>query len=665
MTLPATLQRAWPWIIFAAILVVGGYLRFYRLAVSPLAEDQSILYSIALDWVNQGRLPLAANKASAGVMNPPFIEYLIGLPLFVQKSVLAPLWFQAGLSLLAVGFAGWLAWRLWGAGTALLLTLFFAVNPWAVYYSRLIWNPSPIPVFATFLLAALLLLLIRRRAVFMPLLFVCLAILTQLHLSSLVLLPTIALILLLFHRRLRLIESRRLWGGVAAGAGLFTLLYLPYLVYQQSVNFVDVRALLGLLSGEEMSALAAIDEVQVSAASFLLMLELASGDHFLANQVAGWQAAVFNVPLLVGLMRLATVGALLYAFVRPAWRWRSRRQLSDTDVALLAGGLWAVVPTLLYVRHTHYLQNYFFLYLLPPLFLLIALFLREGAVWLSRRGQLWGGLLLAPFLLLAGWQALMFQAGLKLAGEEDILRLPAAGDVQRAADQLIALHRQEPACDVTVLTEGYQLATSPLGLLDPLLYPVDVKIAAQGRGFIIPAGCTFYLAAQPDPLAQSQLAAHGRLLAQQETARGVWEFYRLEAAGIEPVGEPQSARWQNGLALTAAQASGTWEGNGRLELVYTWHISRPPPPGVQIHFFNHLFGPDGQLAAQEDAAAVHPDYWRAGDQLLTQFSLQLPAELPAGDYSLLVGLYTWPDIERIPLEDGSTAYPVMEVFSVE
>jgi hypothetical protein len=55
---------------------------------------------------------------------------------------------------------------------------------------------------------------------------------------------------------------------------------------------------------------------------------------------------------------------------------------------------------------------------------------------------------------------------------------------------------------------------------------------------------------------------------------------------------------------------------------------------------------------------VPTKYWRAGDVLITYFDLHLPEGLSKGTYHLLTGAYTWPQIERVFLNDGSPAFQV-------
>jgi hypothetical protein len=69
--------------------------------------------------------------------------------------------------------------------------------------------------------------------------------------------------------------------------------------------------------------------------------------------------------------------------------------------------------------------------------------------------------------------------------------------------------------------------------------------------------------------------------------------------------------------------------------------------------FVHLLSPDGTLVAQHDgplaegfpSTAVVPP----GAVFRHPVMLDLPENLPAGDYRLLAGVYLWPSLERLPV----------------
>jgi hypothetical protein len=69
--------------------------------------------------------------------------------------------------------------------------------------------------------------------------------------------------------------------------------------------------------------------------------------------------------------------------------------------------------------------------------------------------------------------------------------------------------------------------------------------------------------------------------------------------------------------------------------------------------FVHLLDADGSLVAQHDEALVGkripPSAWPPGTVFGYPVTLDLPSDLPAGDYRLVAGVYLWPGLERLPV----------------
>ncbi|WP_198136030.1 hypothetical protein [Roseiflexus castenholzii] len=75
----------------------------------------------------------------------------------------------------------------------------------------------------------------------------------------------------------------------------------------------------------------------------------------------------------------------------------------------------------------------------------------------------------------------------------------------------------------------------------------------------------------------------------------------------------------------------------------------------------HLIDAAGNKYAQADgppAEGVLPtSRWRAGLTVVDARQFRLPADLPPGDYTLLVGMYRWPSLERLPTVQNNTLLP--------
>ena len=109
------------------------------------------------------------------------------------------------------------------------------------------------------------------------------------------------------------------------------------------------------------------------------------------------------------------------------------------------------------------------------------------------------------------------------------------------------------------------------------------------------------------------------------------------------------------------------EANSTFPLLLAWQPTRPS--ATDYITVVHLIAPDGTLAAQFDRAplqgVVPTTLWREGDILLDAYQLDLPPNLPSGDYRLLVGLYDLPTLTRLPVQiDGAPAGDTLHVATL-
>lgn len=669
-----TARKSRPWTFHAlmalaalGVLAAAGYLRLRGLRHSQMGGDQSVLLRIAVQFVMGGDLPLAANKSSAGIMNPPLLEYLIALPLMIKPQIISVVIFFALLNLTSVLVCYGCLARLYGYRVAFIATVLYAFNPYAVYFSRFIWNPNPIPFFSTLLLCSLLAYFTgKRRPILLILSFLWLAAVIQLHLASLVIAIVFALILLLFRSRVSLRH-------VILGGALFGLTFVPYLIFVYHTGFTDVGATFDALGGAEAI---------YSTAAALIARDLTTGRGIFTIAERGqavWQAAVWPLHRLMDLEAWLLVTAALYAAGRAIGarrRKKPRRALSKPTVSFIILLIWLLVPLLLYIRHTIYLQNFYFLYLYPAPFVLIALAADDALKRLTRlinervgprlawmpasRAPVAATALLIPILAIGVWQFHLFHTWLALADEGLVGHRRRVAEMDRLITTTRRVMNEHPGCGLIVVSEGYTPETSHFGALEDFRVAADVRYVQRGRGLIIPQGCAVYLDTSGSDWLTAVLGDHINELpeAREETGQETWRFY-VKAAGAGAVSCAEAlGEWENGLALCAVDVWGDVEPGQPIDLVYFWQATRPTDD-VFYHFYNHLINlADEQLAGQEDGPGVHAFYWRTGETFVTRFLIPTPVDVPSSDYEVRVGLYVWPDLLRIPLTDGREGLPV-------
>jgi 4-amino-4-deoxy-L-arabinose transferase-like glycosyltransferase len=93
------------------------------------------------------------------------------------------------------------------------------------------------------------------------------------------------------------------------------------------------------------------------------------------------------------------------------------------------------------------------------------------------------------------------------------------------------------------------------------------------------------------------------------------------------------------------------QGGGEIQLTLYWQAITTPPAHYTV--FTHIVGADGQIYGQFDSPPSGDAWltgtWLPGEVIIDQRTIPLRAELAAGAYELLVGLYTAADGQRLPV----------------
>ncbi|MCI0396930.1 MAG: glycosyltransferase family 39 protein [Chloroflexi bacterium] len=128
--------------------------------------------------------------------------------------------------------------------------------------------------------------------------------------------------------------------------------------------------------------------------------------------------------------------------------------------------------------------------------------------------------------------------------------------------------------------------------------------------------------------------------------------FPLSASFSEPGRQGETLRLA-GYDLDSSQAVP----GGFLELALHWQASRPAQRPYTV--FTHLVNESGLVVAQKDnwplTGQWPPTCWRRDDQIVDPYRIELPADLPPGDYTLLVGLYDAASNARLLAGDGLDA----------
>jgi 4-amino-4-deoxy-L-arabinose transferase-like glycosyltransferase len=348
------------WLILAAIVLLGGWLRFSRLDLMEFKSDERGMHRLAMKQA-RGQWQCSGLVSSTGLRNPPMAVYLFAIPALISSDPIALAMLPALLNTLAIALTYFLGRQFLSRGGALAAALLFAVAPWAVIESRKIWAQDLLPFF-TILFFIFALSWLRegrwRHALAMA---VMLSVLNQIHYSSLALWPI--LLFLLWWRR-----SKRSLKQLAVGAALYAVLWAPFAVVVLRSNAFE--------KGTYRPVWASIRETPAHSAKAMLWQAQLMGyggfDSLLGVSTLDlFGASVPGAGLTVACMTLIFGGLAAAAF-----RLRARPELW-----LLL--LWFLLPTLL--LSIHRVMFHYFIVCWPVTFLLAALFGESAWQWLRRR----------------------------------------------------------------------------------------------------------------------------------------------------------------------------------------------------------------------------------------------------------------------------------------
>jgi hypothetical protein len=160
---------------------------------------------------------------------------------------------------------------------------------------------------------------------------------------------------------------------------------------------------------------------------------------------------------------------------------------------------------------------------------------------------------------------------------------------------------------------------------------------------------------ESDPERRLELQLAQRAYKAQETWVGE---VRLALYGTGPLPEKPEQRLDVNLG-SAVRLRGynlpgeTFSAGEILPVTLFWETKTRPPARFKV--FLHLLDEEGNLVAQTDAepaGGFRPtDTWESGEALVDRYGLLLPAALPAGTYTLTVGMYDFGG-HRLPITSG-------------
>lgn len=219
----------WHHLVVLCVVTAAAVSRLSRLDLMEFKGDEAGVYRLALHALGYsepgvGRFfPTEGIASSVGIPNTPLFVYLVALPVAVVRSPIAPVALIAAANVVAVWLCYIAGSRIWSRSTGLVASVLFALSPWAIVFSRKLWEQDLLPIVGALFLLELHALAVRRRERAVTTLVILAAVGVQLHFSALVLCGVAAYALV----RSRAVVTLR---SLSTGLGVAALLWVPFLV---------------------------------------------------------------------------------------------------------------------------------------------------------------------------------------------------------------------------------------------------------------------------------------------------------------------------------------------------------------------------------------------------------------------------------------------------
>jgi len=608
-----------------------------------------------------------------GVDNGPVAVYLLMLPLALGTDEIGATAFIAILNILAVALTYPFVRSFFGRRTALVTMLLFAVNPWAVVYSRRAWLNADLPLFTVLFMWSLfsawksvacghaasrptaVVWQVMRGAT----LGISLSAVAQVHLSGIVHLATAGVA----------VVAGRMWRAprmLLTAVVTFAATFAPYLLTTVVPGLSRVLASLsasqdssgrGGLTGS--GPLVVVDWGRIQPFFYLLTNRGYQSYASQSGRILDTTRGFFV--LIDALVLLALVLGTLVALRRAA----QQREPGRAAYVLLL--IWVALPILLLAPpiKAGYVETvfpYYYLATLPGLFILTAIGLETGAAAIhSAVARLW---LAAPSALTVGGITYAL-SGLILGTQlvAAVVFFTVLHEYWLKADYGLPLGHTLALARLVLQQAGTgQVLVGGHGDAAKVIYRVLQRRGIEARFFedrnLLPAvpgaGPVWYLTTDDTAWATRFLSDHFTFYEQSHytVAGDEWtaRLFRLEAdellaAADLPAGREPLGRILDLAEVQSAELSGSTQAGGAIQVRVQWRFLREPDQPYMTRLF--LRDAEGRSRFIHEEVTYPAAYWHTDDSavllFLNQFWVPIPPDTQPGNYDLTLGLVSIAD----------------------
>jgi hypothetical protein len=598
-------------LLLLIIVAIAAFLRLGEPGIIEFQHDEGMLSIMAQDMAYDGVIPLTGIPSSVGVPNPPISVYIMALPYALSDSPQFATLFIAALNVIGVGLLWLIAHRYLGRVVAFVAGLAYALNPWAILYSRKIWAQDyHTPLVLLGLLVGLYGFLEGKRwaqITCLPILIIAF----QIHFAAWALLPLFIVLLWMGRKHV-------FWRGIFFSVILAFLMLLPFLMGLSQTLEQDPQRLSNALTRQSQRS-----GLTFSSNAGLYTAYLATGLG-LETWVAPEQPIdlLTKVPppsvlwLIIGTVELVGLAALIWM--------KDQHYFAPLLIA------WVGLPLVIFTPTWTLAYPHYFIASIPALCLLAGLGVAFITEKLPRKAITQPALVAAFSLILltqgSWWRSLLgyLDRNYTPSGFGTPMHylttvrdsLAKYDDVLIVSDGFWTLYDQEPAIWSALLrrTATCVRAVAGNGVAVFPNHPFAVATAPNAPEYALN-----HLYHTPDEMTFKLRRKDGVYTVNTFTAAPVWNGTPLTPIPL--------VKFSGGLQLTGYHLD-------QKTLYLEWLL--PGRVSEDYHYFGHFLDAKGEKLGQRDNILWPGQYWCAGDRLITWVDVELPPQTT----TLRIGTYT-------------------------
>lgn len=336
------------------ILIIAAYFRLYYMDLIEFKTDEARDAIVIKNLVEGKEFPLLGAPFSGGGRSGPVYYYLLAIPYFFVRDPVASSFFVGLLNVFAVFVVYRIGKGFFNKNVGLIASAFLAVSPYAVIYSRKIWNSDVLVPFAVLFIYFFLKFINKKNSRYFIFSIIPLAFTLQIHPTAIALPILLVLCLLFFKMKVKL-------KSFLISAAIFVLLFTPFIYYEVNHNFEYTKAFINYKSKVVNKGLNDLTWTHLinSSTGLNFGFFIGSSSQEFYSQLNG----INNVLILVFILLLVS---LVYIIKRIA----NRDKLTKNYIVLV---LWFIIPLIILAFYSGGLYPHYHNIIIPAYFLAIVI----------------------------------------------------------------------------------------------------------------------------------------------------------------------------------------------------------------------------------------------------------------------------------------------------